>query len=336
MKQAFAFMSILRHFNFDFETWLKTDAFNFVVVVILSQKEIDGLLYFVAYMSKIMSSAECNYEIYDKEFLVIVWIFEKWHSKCVEIFVEEFIRVINDHCNLEHFMTTKQFNRRQVRWVKFLFEFNFKIKYCSDVQKAKLDSLIRRNQNVFSNSDDFRNQFQRQTIFKAYYFSKEFCICKKFELQFDIVKVVVLVLLFQAHNINKVAELVSLIYVLIEEELLSQEVVLNDIEDFFQESNALLSSEKLMIRIRETYSEDEKFQQIINVKQVDDRKISVDFRKKYQLKLKDCKVVDDLLRVNDKIVIFENDVLRINIIKIHHDEFVIRYSDRIDIFVNIS
>ena len=91
-----------------------------------------------------------------------------------------------------------------------------------------------------------------------------------------------------------------------------------------------------MIKIRKTYSKNEKFQRIINIKQVDDRKISVDFRKEYQLKLKDCKIVDDLLRVNDKIVIFENNVLRINIIKIHHDEFVTEHLNRINIFVNVS
>ena len=107
LKQIFAFMSILRHFNFDFETWLKIDAFDFVVAVILSQKKVDELLYFVIYMSKTMFSAKYNYEIYDKKFLIIVRVFEKWHSKCVEIFVEEFIRVINDYHNLKHFMTTK-------------------------------------------------------------------------------------------------------------------------------------------------------------------------------------------------------------------------------------
>ena len=107
LKQVFAFMSILRHFNFNFETWLKIDVFDFVVIIILSQKEFDELLYFVIYMSKIMSSVECNYEIYDKELLIIVRVFEKWHSKCVGIFVKEFIRVINNHRNLKHFMTTK-------------------------------------------------------------------------------------------------------------------------------------------------------------------------------------------------------------------------------------
>ena len=142
LKQIFAFMPILRHFNSDFKTWLKIDVFDFVVVVILSQKKVDELFYFVTYMSKTMSSIECNYEIYDKEFLIIVQIFKKWHSKCVEIFVEKLIRVINDYRNLKHFMTIKQFNRRQARWIEFLFKFNFKIKYRLNVQKTKFDNLI--------------------------------------------------------------------------------------------------------------------------------------------------------------------------------------------------
>ena len=127
-----------------------------------------------------------------------------------------------------------------------------------------------------------------------------------------------------------------MIYVLIEKELLFQKVVSNEIENFFEKSNALLSSKELMIRIHETYSKDEKFQRIINVKQVDDRKISIDFRKKYQLKLRNCRIFESLLRVNDKIVIFKNDVLRINIIKIHYNKFIIKHSNRIDIFINVS
>ena len=56
-------------------------------------------------------------------------------------------------------------------------------------------------------------------------------------------------------------ELVSLIYVLIEKELLFQEIVSNDIdENSFEKSDVFLSSEDLMIKIREAYSKDEKLQ----------------------------------------------------------------------------
>ena len=132
-------------------------------------------------------------------------------------------------------------------------------------------------------------------------------------------------------------ELVNLIYILIEKEFLLQEIVSNDInENFLEKSDVSLSSEKLMIKIREAYSENEKLQRIINVKQINNRKILIDFRKEYQLKLKNYKIDDGLLRVNDKIVIFDDDVLRIMIIKIHYDEFITEHLNRIDIFVNVS
>ena len=128
-----------------------------------------------------------------------------------------------------------------------------------------------------------------------------------------------------------------MIYVLIEKELLRKKVVFNDIEqESLDESDALLSLKQLMNKIREAYSKNERFQRIINVKKIKERKISTDFRKNYSLKLKNCKVNDDLLLVNDKIVIFKNNLLWINVIKMHHDELVAEHSSRIDIFVNVS
>ena len=89
-------------------------------------------------------------------------------------------------------------------------------------------------------------------------------------------------LLFQAYNINKMTKLISLIYTLIEKKFLFQKIVLNDIdENFFKKSNVFLSSKKLIIKICKIYLKNEKFQRIINIKQVDDRKISIDFKKKY-------------------------------------------------------
>jgi len=42
----------------------------------LSQKDDDGVLHPVAFMSRKFDLAECNYEIYDKELLAIVRSFE--------------------------------------------------------------------------------------------------------------------------------------------------------------------------------------------------------------------------------------------------------------------
>ena len=86
-------MLILQYFNLNFKIWLKINILNFVVTVILSQKEFDELFYFIIYMFKTRFSVEYNYKIYNKKFSIIVRSFEKWHSKCVEISIKEFIRV---------------------------------------------------------------------------------------------------------------------------------------------------------------------------------------------------------------------------------------------------
>ncbi len=64
--------SILRHFDQTCEIILKTDSFNYVNDEVLSQYDDEEILHSITFYSKNMSSAECNYEIYDKELLIII------------------------------------------------------------------------------------------------------------------------------------------------------------------------------------------------------------------------------------------------------------------------
>ena len=58
--------------------------------------------------------------IYDKELLAIVKSFKTWRPKLTSVSEKQPVKVLTDHQNLEHFMTTKQLNRRQARWAEFL------------------------------------------------------------------------------------------------------------------------------------------------------------------------------------------------------------------------
>ncbi len=91
--------------------------------------------------SKNMISAECNYEIYDKELLTIIWCLKHWRFKlkCTDISIKIFI----NHLNLKYFMIIKKLIRWQTKWVEKLFEYNFKIIYQSEKQNLKADALIR-------------------------------------------------------------------------------------------------------------------------------------------------------------------------------------------------
>ena len=110
LKKAFTSDVILRHYNSDLKIIVETDASDYVSGGILSQYDKNGVLHPIAYFFKKHNSAECNYEIYNKELMVIVCTFEEWCSE-LEGFTYS-INVITDHKNLEYFMFTKQLSHR--------------------------------------------------------------------------------------------------------------------------------------------------------------------------------------------------------------------------------
>jgi len=76
MKKRMTEVSILRHFDQNRETILKTDSFDYVNDDILSQYDDEETLHSMIYYSKNLSLAECNYEIYDKKLLAIIRAFK--------------------------------------------------------------------------------------------------------------------------------------------------------------------------------------------------------------------------------------------------------------------
>jgi hypothetical protein len=63
---------ILWHYNLLYESILETDAFNGVIAGILSSLHLDSEWHLVAYFSKTIALAKCNYEIHNKEMLAII------------------------------------------------------------------------------------------------------------------------------------------------------------------------------------------------------------------------------------------------------------------------
>jgi hypothetical protein len=77
LKQAFTTAPVLRHFDYNQEIIVETDASNYVSAGVLSQYDDAGILHPIAFFSKKHTPAECNYEIYDKELMAIVRAFEE-------------------------------------------------------------------------------------------------------------------------------------------------------------------------------------------------------------------------------------------------------------------
>ena len=77
LKEIFTFDIILHYYNSNHKIVIETDVSDYVSEGILSQYNEDEVLHSVAYFSKKYNSAECNYKIYDKEFMIIVHAFEE-------------------------------------------------------------------------------------------------------------------------------------------------------------------------------------------------------------------------------------------------------------------
>ncbi len=162
MKRCMIETSILRHFDQTHETILEINSFNYVNDEVLSQYDDEDVLHSIVFYSKNMSFAECNYEIYDKELLIIIWAFEHWwfKLKLTDISIKMFI----DHQALTSLMKDKELSRRQMRWVQKLADFNFKIMYQSDKQNIKINALTRWADFMSRDFDDERVWYQRTTI----------------------------------------------------------------------------------------------------------------------------------------------------------------------------
>ncbi len=72
LKQQMMTALVLKHFNSIRKVILKTNFLNYVNDEVLSQYDDENILHSVILYSKNMILAECNYEIYDKELLIII------------------------------------------------------------------------------------------------------------------------------------------------------------------------------------------------------------------------------------------------------------------------
>jgi len=108
LNQRFTMAPILAHFDATKPVIIETDASDFAIRAVLSQRSEEGRLHPVAFHSRKFQPAEINYKIYDKELLAIVDAFKHWCQYCEGATNQ--VQVFSDHQNLEYFTTTKILN----------------------------------------------------------------------------------------------------------------------------------------------------------------------------------------------------------------------------------
>jgi len=142
LKRKFTTAPILCHYHPERKKQIGRDASDLCKAGMLSKYEPDRRWHPLSYYNKRFLPAELNYDVQDKEMVVIVNYFQEWRHFLMG--APEEIVVFTDHKNLEYFNTTMLLNRRQAPWAEILSQFNFKIVYRLGEKNGNADALSRR------------------------------------------------------------------------------------------------------------------------------------------------------------------------------------------------
>jgi len=111
LKEQFTKELVLAAPDIDKKMRMEVDALDYVMGRVLSMECEDGLWRPVVFLSKLLNEMERNYEIHDKEMLVIIRGLEAWRH-LLEGARSKF-EIWTDHKNLEYFMKAQKLNRKQ-------------------------------------------------------------------------------------------------------------------------------------------------------------------------------------------------------------------------------
>jgi len=154
LKAMFISASILVSFDHTCMTVMKTDFSNWCIDEILLQL-VNSVWRLCVYYLKKNVSAECNYEIYDKEMLIIIQCLKEWDAELRSV---SSFQICTNHKNLKYFITVKKLTEQQMRWSLILSQYNFFILYLLSKQNERADALSKQKQNVSMNLSDDRVQ----------------------------------------------------------------------------------------------------------------------------------------------------------------------------------
>jgi hypothetical protein len=120
---------------------LETDASAYAIGAALFQKDERGKRRAVGYASRTLTAAERNYDIWDREFLGVIFGLTYWRHLLSG--TKHPIKVFTDHANLLHYRHPQKVNRRIARYILTLADYNIQIQHCPGPQN-RADALSRR------------------------------------------------------------------------------------------------------------------------------------------------------------------------------------------------
>ena len=117
----------------------------FEIRIDASEKAIGGVLEQegrpVAYISKVLNSAEQNYVTHEQEILALIIALQKWR-----VYLEnKSFKVYSDSTFVTQLQNIKQPSKRQLRWIQILDQYHYEIAHVKGKENVVADALSRKN-----------------------------------------------------------------------------------------------------------------------------------------------------------------------------------------------
>ena len=119
---------------------LEVDASAFAIGAVLRQRDERGDLRDIGFFSKALNQTERNYDIWDREFMAVVFGLRNWRHLLVGS--PHPVVVWTDHANLQYYRHPQKSNRRVARYIALLSDYNLVLKHLPGT-KNQADALSR-------------------------------------------------------------------------------------------------------------------------------------------------------------------------------------------------
>src|SRR2546430_8802400 len=139
LKRRLMEAPILQYPDFSKPFLIYTDASGTGLGAVLSQLNDEGKECVIAYASRSLNKAECNYGITDQECLAVVWAVKHF---------EQYLgllpfKVVTDHSALKFLQTADMPSGKRARWIMYLQQFKFEIVHRPGKENKNADALSR-------------------------------------------------------------------------------------------------------------------------------------------------------------------------------------------------